>query len=111
VPGVPSGGTWWALVSYLSDPIEVSVAGSYAWDGSDTTKISVSDKFTDDLVNYVLARAYSKDAEYAGNAALASAAAQQFVSSINAQAAALTGVSPNLQALPFNPAAAVKAAA
>lgn len=105
-PGIPATGSWWALVSYLSDPIEVPVTGSYSWDGSDTTKISVSDKYTDDLVNYILARAWGKDAEYAGNAALAAAAAQQFVSSINAQAAAVTGVSPNLQSLPFNPAAA-----
>lgn len=106
VPGVPTGG-WWVRMAYLADPAEIPVAGSYAWDGSDTTKISVSDRFVDDLVNYVLARAWAKDAEYASNVAASAAAAQQFVASINAQAAAITGVSPNLQGLPFNSAAKV----
>lgn len=104
-PGVPSTNNVWVEVSWLTDPVEVNVAGSFAWDGSDTTVISIDDKFTDDLVNYILARAFMKDAEAAAAASNALAAAQMFVSSINAQAAAITGVNPNLRALPFSPTA------
>lgn len=102
-PGVPSATDVWVELSWLTDPADVSVTGSYAWDGSDTTKISIDDKFTDDLVNYILARAYLKDAEAAANGNQALVAAQMFTSSINSQAAAITGVNPNLRALPFAP--------
>lgn len=102
-PGVPSATNVWVEVSYLADPIEVAIAGSYGMDGTDTTVIPVDDKYVDDLVNYILARAYMKDAEFAANANQAAAATQLFVASINAQVTAVTGVNPNLRALPFNP--------
>ena len=105
VPAVPAAPNVWVEVSWLTDPLEVPVGGSYAWDGNDTTVISIDDKVVDDLVNYALARAHMKDAEAAANAAMASAAAQMFASSINAQAAAITGVNPNLRTLPFAPTA------
>lgn len=101
-PGVPAGGLW-VEVSYLANPVEVSASGSYGMDGNDTTKISVDDKYVDDMVNYILARAYMKDAEFAANGNLAQAHAGMFTSSINGQVAALTGVNPNLQSLPLNP--------
>lgn len=100
-PGVPSTTNVWVELSFMADPIAVSVGGSYAWDGNDTTKISIDDKWLDDLVCYILARAYLKDAENAANAGLYATYAQQFVSSINAQATALTGVNPNLKTLPM----------
>lgn len=102
-PGVPGGVNVWVEISYLASPVEISLAGSYGMDGVDTTKISVDDRYVDDLVNYILARAYMKDAEFANNANQAAAATQLFTSSINAQVAALTGVNPNLRSLPFNP--------
>lgn len=102
-PGVPATGNVWVEVSWLIDPADINIAGSYAWDGADTTVISIDDKFTDDLVNYILARAFMKDAEAAANAAMASSAAQLFVASINAQATAITGVNPNLRTLPLVP--------
>lgn len=104
-PGVPVGTNVWVEISYLADPVEISIAGSYGMDGTDTTPISVDDKYVDDLVNYVLARAYMKDAEFANNAQQAASATQLFVASINAQVTAVTGVNPNLRALPFNPTA------
>lgn len=100
-PGVPSATNVWVEASFMADPIAVPVGGSYAWDGSDTTKVSIDDKFIDDLVSYTTARAYLKDAENAANAGLYATYAQQFISSINAQAAALTGVNPNLKTLPM----------
>lgn len=108
-PGVPANGLW-VEISYLANPVEVSVSGSYGMDGASTTTISVDDKYVDDLVNYILARAYMKDAEFAANGQLAQAHASMFTSSINGQVAALTGVNPNLQSLPMNPAASVPVA-
>lgn len=102
-PGVPSNTTVWVELSFLANPVEINPSGSYGMDGTDTTKISVDDKYVDDLVNYVLARAYMKDAEFAGNGGLAATHANLFTSSINAQVTALTGVNPNLRALPMNP--------
>ena len=102
-PGVPATGAWWVEASYLANPVEIPIGGSYGMDGTDTTKISVDDKYIDDLTSYVLARAYMKDAEFAGNANMAAAHTAMFTSSINAQVAALTGVNPNLQSLPMNP--------
>lgn len=107
-PGVPADGLW-VEASYLANPVEIAASGSYGMDGTDTTKISVDDKYVDDLVNYVLARAYMKDAEFAANGGLAQAHAAMFTSSINGQVAALTGVNPNLQSLPMNPNASVPA--
>lgn len=102
-PGVPAATSVWVEISYLANPVEISVSGSYGMDGNDTTKISVDDKYVDDLVNYILARAYMKDAEFATNSNQAAAHSQLFISSINAQVTALTGVNPNLRSLPFNP--------
>ena len=109
-PGVKAGNNVWVEVSYLANPVEISGSGSYGMDGSDLTKVSVDDKYVDDLVNYILARAYMKDAEFAANGNLAQAHAGMFTSSINAQVAALTGVNPNLQSLPLNPNASLPAA-
>lgn len=108
-PGVPTGTLYWVEISYLANPIELTGTG-FGYYGSSATPISVDDKYIDDLVNYILARAYMKDAEFAEDPALAQAHAQMFVASINAQVAALTGVNPNLQSLPLNPniAAAAK---
>lgn len=100
-PGVPAATNVWVELSFMADPAAVSLTGSYAWDGSDTTKVSIDDKWVDDLVCYILARAYLKDAENAANAGLYSTYAQQFIGSINAQAAAITGVNPNLKTLPL----------
>lgn len=103
-PGVPTSTNLWIEISFLANPVDVALSGDYGMDSTDTTKISIDDKYLDDLVNYTLARAYLKDAEFANNEQLAATATQLFVSSINAQVTALTGVNPNLRALPFNPA-------
>ena len=99
-PGVPASTPVWAELSFIADPADVSADGSYGYQDSDTTKISVDSKYLDDLVNYILARSYGKDAESASNQALSTMYGQLFVSSINAQATALTGVNPNMQSVP-----------
>lgn len=102
-PGVAFSSTIWVEAAYLASPNELVSADLFGMDGSSTTPISIDDKYVDDLVNYILARAYMKDAEFAADGGLAQAHSAQFIASINAQVAALTGVNPNLQRLPFNP--------
>lgn len=105
-PGVKAGDSVWVEVSMLADPIKLpNTGGLYAASGSNTALLSVDDRNVDDLFYYVMARANLKDAEYGGNAALATSYTNLFVSSVNAQVAALTGVNPNLKTLPLNPAA------
>ena len=110
-PGVPSATNMWIEASFLANPVEVAVVtnGAYGMNGTNATTLSIDDKYTDDLVNYILARAYMKDAEFAGNSAMAASHASMFTSSINAQVSALTGVNPNLQSLPMNPNASLPA--
>jgi hypothetical protein len=105
-PGV--AGTMWAEIAYNAQPIAIPNTGSagselYKVDGGSTTKISVSDEFLDDLVNYVCARAFMKNASFAGNGPNAQAYTALFTSSINAKVTAATGVNPNLQRLPLAP--------
>jgi hypothetical protein len=102
-PGAPATTDVWVELSYLADPADISSSGDYGYQGTNGAVISVDNKFTDDLVNYILARAYGKDGENASNQALSTTYGQMFVSSINAQATALTGVNPNLHSLPANP--------
>lgn len=101
-PGVPSSSTLWAEVSFLADPIAIP-DGNYAAGGGSTTKLSIDDRYVDDLVNYMLARSNMKESEFAANANLSAAHTNLFTSSINAQAVALTGVNPNLTSLPMVP--------
>ena len=95
-PGVKSDVTVWVDLQYAFNPPEIPADGSYGMDGTSTTAVGVDESNTDDLVNYILARAYAKDSE-SSNVAMSSMYGQQFVSSINAQAAAITGVNPNLR--------------
>lgn len=101
-PGVPASPALWAEVSYLADPAAIP-DGNYAASGASTTKLSIDDKFFDDLVNYIMARAYMKESEFAANANLSASHTNLFTSSINAQSVALTGVNPNLTTLPMAP--------
>jgi hypothetical protein len=111
-PAVPAGTTWWLEQSMLADPVLIPHAAenTYAWEGVSTTTISIDDKYVDDLLNYIMARAFMKDAEWAANPAMSQNYTTLFVGSINAQVTAVTGVNPNLQSLPFNPNVPAKGA-
>jgi len=102
---VPASPAVWVEVAYVAAPDEIAYSGAptYGYGGADTTLISIEDKYVDDLVNYITARAYMKDAEIAGNVANAQLYTSMFTSSINAQVLAMTGQSPNLSFLPFSP--------
>lgn len=107
-PGVPASPAVWAELAYTAQPIPIPNTGTpgselYLVSGSNTTKISVADEHIDDLVNYVCARAYMKNAQFAGNDNKAGQFVAQFTSSLNAKVVALTGNNPNLQRLPLAP--------
>lgn len=99
-PPVTSDVPVWVEVMYMADPIPVPVGSGLA--GS-TVRLSVDDKNSDDVFNYVVARAQMKDAEVEGNAALASTYINLFTASINAQSTTVLGVNPNLSSLPLSP--------
>lgn len=104
-PGVQAAAALWLEISYLANPVDVPyVADSMRLGGASSVLISIDDQYVDDLVNYIVARGHFKEAEVAGNVQLASGYINLFVSGINAQATALTGVNPNLRMLPMNPA-------
>lgn len=110
-PGVPPGDVVWVELSMLADPQEIPNTGAEAYGaaGASTQTLSIDDKYLDDLLNYVMARAHMKDAESQANAQLASGYVSLFLNSLNAQAKAMTGVNPNLQGLPMSPNAAATA--
>lgn len=106
-PPVPSSPVVWVELAYTAQPIKIPNTGTpgselYLIGGSATATISIADEFTDDLVNYVVARANMKDITYADlNKAVQFT--NMFLGSLNAKVMALTGSNPNLSRLPFAP--------
>jgi hypothetical protein len=104
-PGVPASPAVWMEVAYCANPQPIPNSGTpgfelYNASGSSAATLPLGDEFVDDLVNYVLARAYMKSPE---KAAMAAEAKQSFLASLNAQVKAATGKNPNLTMLPFTP--------
>lgn len=107
-PGVKDTPANWAEVAYTAQPIAIPNTGTagnelYLVGGSSVTMISVNDEHIDDLVNYVCARAFMKNATFAANGPAAANYTSLFTGSLNAKVTALTGNNPNLQRLPFAP--------
>jgi hypothetical protein len=65
--------------------------------------IVVDEVYATALINYILYRAYSKDAEYAANSAQAAAFYPQFMPLLGAKVTAETVTSPNQALGGFNP--------
>jgi hypothetical protein len=95
----PSNGSSVVDLVYAAAPADIAEAAL----------ILVDDVYATALINYILYRAYSKDAEYAANAAQATAFYQQFMTLLGAkvtaeaitspaQALAVGGFNPNLPA-------------
>ena len=88
----------------MADPLDIQAGGApgsevYAWSGSSTQKITIDDEYTEELVDYVVARANLSDSKYA-DPGRAQVHTQRFLQSINARMLALTGTNPNLTTLP-----------
>lgn len=65
--------------------------------------ITIDDIYVTGLINYTLYRAYSKDAEYANNSALAATYYQQFQNLLQGKVTAEAASNPNQALAPFNP--------
>lgn len=101
-PAVHATTPVWVEISHMANPLEIPyVADSMRMSGASTVLISIGDQYVGDLVDYMLARAHLKEAEVAGNANIANVYTQKFLTSMNSQVRAMTGVSPNLKHLPM----------
>jgi hypothetical protein len=77
--------------AYPTDIAEPADGSTYA---DVAGNISLPDIFGDDVLNLVLYRAYSKDADYAGNAERAAAYLSMVAASLGAEIAATIAVKP-----------------
>lgn len=113
-PGVPANVDVWVQVDYIAEPAPVPAPAPgqslYAFEGNNEQQLSLDDRFSDDLFNYLMARAYMKDAEVSANAGLMAAHVNLFTASINAQSMAVLGINPNLKMLPMSASPAAAAA-
>lgn len=107
----PAVGQRWLEVSYCALPqnVVIATAGQFLSNSTDATVLPVGDAYADDILNYMLARAYLSRADLVEGQAMASAYTQLFVGTINATVTNLTGNNPNLSMLPFAPTPAGRA--
>lgn len=101
-PGVT--GNVWIELAYAAKPVAIvnsAAPGSEAYlvGGASTATITIDDEFTEELVDYAVARAHLKDVTYA-EPAKAALHTQRFLNSLNAKVAAVTGSDPNITVLP-----------
>ena len=108
-PGIPPSPTVWAEVSWMAEPNRVPAGGApgtevypYTPGSGSTALLGIHDQFVEDLHNYVAAMCLMKGSKLNQNLAKASNHVSLFTASVNAQATVLTGVNPNLKALPFS---------
>lgn len=95
----------WVTMAYNAQPLRIPNTGApsselYLASGSNAATIQVRDEFIDDLVNYVVARANFKDAEWA-DSNKGQFFQNLFLGSLNAKIQAVTGSNPNLRRLPL----------
>jgi hypothetical protein len=88
-PGASSTSTFIEIV-YSASPVNISSVGS--------NTIEVDDIYANAIIDYVLYRAYMKDAEFAGNAQRAQSHYQLFANSVGAGAQINLMSSPNMDA-------------
>lgn len=97
--------TTWIEIAYAARPLAIPNTGTagggelYAMGGSSTQTITVDDEFTEDLVDYICARAHLIDTTYS-EPAKAQFHAAKFIAMLNAKVTVVTGTNPNLTVLP-----------
>lgn len=89
----PNTGTGSLEVAYAASPVELTEGAT----------LGVDDIWLPTLVNYVMYRCYSKDAEYAANAQLAVAYYQAFTTQVGAKTASEVAVDVNRNSAGTNP--------
>ncbi len=91
----PSTGTNYLQINYSRQPANIT---------SEAQPIEIFDVYQGPLLDYILYRACSKDAEYAPGLALAQLYAQSFAAAVGAKSDAELKNNPALELLPRNPA-------
>lgn len=104
-PPVHASTPVWVRMAYNAQPLRIPNTGTpgaelYLATGSSSATIQIRDEFIDDLVNYVVARANFKDAEWS-DANKGQFFQSLFLGSLNAKVQAVTGSNPNLRRLPL----------
>lgn len=89
----PNTGDGNVELTYSASPQDVALGAA----------ISVDDIFETALLDYILYRAYSKDAKYAGNQGRADTHGQAFALALGLNSKNLLEQNPNLDQAPFNP--------
>lgn len=100
--------TWYVELTYSAVPAAIVLGGTSpnkTIAAPTTATINVDDIYANALVDYILYRAYSKDAEHAANAELAAAHFLAFKNAVESPQAQVLANNPNLAATPFNPGA------
>lgn len=105
-PPIPASPAVWVEVAWCAEPTRIPAGGEpgselYLFSGASTQLMGVQDQFIDDAHNYVVAMALLKGSKNVQNLPKSQLHAAAFVTSINAQAAATSGVNPKLKMLPF----------
>jgi hypothetical protein len=105
-PPVPATPAVWVELEWMVEPTRIAeptnpASPLYAYDGTSTVVLGIADQNVEDLHNYVVAMALLKGSKNVQNVPKAQLHAQAFTTSINAQAEIVSGVNPNLKALPF----------
>jgi hypothetical protein len=98
-PQPPQSPAWFVEIAYSSSPTNCTYTGP----GDVANKIQIDDIYANALLDYVLYRAYSKDAEYAQNAQLAVAHYTAFQNSLGIKSKTELDQNPNLSPGAFNP--------
>lgn len=84
-------------VMYSAFPTDVTEPADGALYSAVTGNVSVPDIYGNALLDYILYRAYSKDSEYAGNAARAQAAYASFANTLGVEIKATVMVQPQMK--------------
>lgn len=81
-------------VMYSAYPTDITEPSDGALWSAVTGNLSLPDIYADDVLNYVMAKAYMKDSEFAGNADRATAYLNMVTASLGAEIAATVAVAP-----------------
>lgn len=102
----PAGDACWVEANIIAAPLAIplpATAGEYAHDGASTRTLTIDDRWADDVLAYLMARAFMVESDQQYGAQQVQMYSAIFTSSINAQVQALTGQNPNLKSLPLLP--------
>jgi hypothetical protein len=94
---------------YAALPVDIAEPADGSLYGAVDGNISVPDIYGNVLLDYILYRAYTKDSEYAGNAARSQAHYQLFTNALGMEIKGTVGVAPTSKGNPNSPVASLLA--